>query len=142
MISSLGRSGDVRRVLSDGQRRTSDLLAVHALRRAPSTEGAAAAIPGVEAVLADAVRLTAVASKRVGNAVQRNRAKRLLREAARAASWTPGHDVVLVARTATVAAPLDALVADLVRLGRGVGAIVPSGAGPSIASVRTAGVAR
>jgi ribonuclease P protein component len=43
-------------------------------------------------------RLAVVASRRVGGAVQRNRAKRLLREAARTQAWTPGVDVVLVAR--------------------------------------------
>jgi ribonuclease P protein component len=128
VISSLGRSGDVRRVLSDGQRRTSDLLAVHALVRVPGSPGGAAAIPGPEAVPGDAVRLTAVASKRVGNAVQRNRAKRMLREAARAVTWSPGIDVVLVARTATVTTSLEVLIAELVRLGRALGAIVPAGA--------------
>jgi len=127
VTSSLGRSGDVRRVLSDGQRRTCDLLAVHALVRDTPAHDPSAAPAGVGAVPADVVRLTTVASKRVGNAVQRNRAKRMLREAARAVTWTPGHDVVLVARTATVTAPLETLIAELVRLGRGLGAIVPAG---------------
>jgi ribonuclease P protein component len=136
VTSSLGRSGDVRRVLSDGQRRSSDLLSVHALLRATPASDAAAAPPGTDVVDPDAVRLTTVASKRVGNAVQRNRAKRMLREAARAVAWTPGHDVVLVARSATVTTPLDALIADVVRLGRGVGAVVPAG-GP--ATVRAGG---
>lgn len=45
-----------------------------------------------------APRLTVVASRRVGTAVQRNRAKRLLREAARAVPWPAGVDIVLVAR--------------------------------------------
>lgn len=133
MTSSLGRSGDVRRVLSDGQRRTCDLVALHALVRDTPTHDSTAAPAGIDRVPADAVRLTTVASKRVGNAVQRNRAKRMLREAARAVAWTPGHDVVLVARTATVTAPLETLTAELVRLGRGLGAIVPSG-GPIGAS--------
>jgi len=45
-------------------------------------------------------RLAVLASRRVGGAVQRNRAKRLLREAARTHAWRRGADVVLVARSA------------------------------------------
>jgi ribonuclease P protein component len=46
------------------------------------------------------VRLAVSAGRRVGKAVQRNRAKRLLREAARAfiPEISPGWDIVLVAR--------------------------------------------
>ena len=51
----------------------------------------------------DTTRVAVVASRRVGNAVQRNRAKRLLREAARVVAWRPGHDVVLTARAAAAA---------------------------------------
>jgi ribonuclease P protein component len=47
-----------------------------------------------------APRIAVVASRRVGSAVARNRAKRLLREASRHVAWQPGTDVVLVARAA------------------------------------------
>ena len=56
------------------------------------------------------------ASRKVGNAVIRNRAKRRLREAARALLPThgvPGVDYVIVARPATAAAPWPALLDDL-----------------------------
>lgn len=45
-------------------------------------------------------RVAVVASRRVGSAVARNRAKRLLREASRHVRWCEGTDVVLVARAA------------------------------------------
>ncbi|MBN2099290.1 MAG: ribonuclease P protein component [Dehalococcoidia bacterium] len=38
-------------------------------------------------------------NKRVGNAVARNRVKRILREAVRSKAWEPGWDVVFIARS-------------------------------------------
>lgn len=58
-------------------------------------------------------RLTVVASRRVGAAVQRNRAKRLLREAARTLAWEDGLDVVLVAHPGLASARLDEATTDL-----------------------------
>ncbi|MDD5823268.1 MAG: ribonuclease P protein component [Firmicutes bacterium] len=48
----------------------------------------------------DVSRLAYVASKKVGNSVQRNRARRLMREAYRTMSKhiVPGYDVIFVAR--------------------------------------------
>jgi ribonuclease P protein component len=65
---------------------------------------------------ADAVRLGLTASRKVGSAVERNRARRRLREAARCllpAAAEPGYDLVLVARAATLRRPFAALVEDL-----------------------------
>ncbi|QCO14820.1 ribonuclease P protein component [Azospirillum brasilense] len=63
------------------------------------------------------IRLGLTASRKVGNAVVRNRARRRLREAARqilVAHAAPGHDFVLVARAATAERPWTELVGDLI----------------------------
>jgi len=55
------------------------------------------------------------ATKKIGNAVVRNRARRRLKEAARAVlavHGAPGHDYVAVARAATPDLPFARLVAD------------------------------
>lgn len=62
------------------------------------------------------VRVGLTASRKVGNAVVRNRARRRLREAARQilpVFATPGHDFVLVARAATAERPWTDLIGDL-----------------------------
>ncbi len=63
------------------------------------------------------VRVGFTCSKKVGNAVARNRAKRRLREIARLtlpAHGKPGHDYVLIGRAErTAALPFDQLLADL-----------------------------
>ena len=63
------------------------------------------------------LRVGFTASKKIGGAVVRNRAKRRLRAAAAAVlplSGRPGTDYVLVARRDTVSRPYDGLLADLV----------------------------
>jgi ribonuclease P protein component len=96
----------------------SDFLRVAAARRravlpglvlqaAPRPERSAAAGP---------LRVGFTASRKVGNAVIRNRAKRRLRAAAAAvlpAHGRPGTDYVLIARAGTADRPYAALLADL-----------------------------
>ena len=62
------------------------------------------------------MRVGFTATKKIGNAVARNRAKRRLRAAARlnmASDQTGGYDLVLIARSATITCPFPALLADL-----------------------------
>lgn len=58
-------------------------------------------------------RLTTIASRRIGNAPARNRAKRLLRESASRVRWPRDADVVLVARPGIAGADLWDVLDDL-----------------------------
>jgi ribonuclease P protein component len=102
----LRASSDVVATLRRGEHRAGRLVAVHVRRQDE---------PGPP-------RLTVVASKKVGAAVSRNRAKRLLREAARQVAWQRGLDIVLVARPAAAIASADDVVSDVARLAAELGA--------------------
>jgi ribonuclease P protein component len=83
-------------------------------------KGRRAARPGVQVQAlpgtGQPLRIGFTATKRIGGAVVRNRAKRRLREAARlllGSAPPPGWDVVLLAREATPSRPFAALLGDL-----------------------------
>jgi ribonuclease P protein component len=84
------------------------------VRRQPSTELENQDAPRAAAL--EPVRVGFTASRKVGNAVARNRARRRLRAVAREVLGRaePGNDFVLIARPATVARDYQALVSDLV----------------------------
>lgn len=83
----------------------------------PAETEAAAQTAAAEAIRAKTIRVGFTASRKVGNAVRRNRARRRLRAVAEQvlpAHAEAGHDFVLIARAATVDRAFDALIGDLV----------------------------
>lgn len=95
------RSGrDIAHIVRSSRQRAGRLLVVHALTRED----------------VDTPRVGVIASRRVGGAVQRNRAKRLLREAVRHVPLRPGTDLVLVARRNAVDSTMMEIHAELEHL--------------------------
>ena len=80
------RNNDFRRIYARGKSYVSPLVVVYALKNRTKN-----------------VRVGITTSKKVGNAVQRNRSRRVIREAFRALAprVRPGFDLVLVARGKT-----------------------------------------
>jgi ribonuclease P protein component len=94
---------DFERVRRDGRSHAHPLVVLIARRRAPDEPQ-----PGGATVDPAATRVGIVAGKSVGTAVDRNRAKRLLREAlrARAGQLAGGWDLMLIARRPLAASRL------------------------------------
>jgi ribonuclease P protein component len=86
--------------------------AADAVRAQPVRVGPVRIVP----VRAEPVRVGFTASRKVGNAVKRNRARRRLRAVAEQVlpHAAPGNDFVLIARVATIDRDFDALRNDLV----------------------------
>lgn len=98
-LSRLTRRSEFLRVAGRGRKAARPALVLQAL---PQPEGP--------------LRVGFTATKKIGNAVARNRAKRRLRAAARltlAEAPPPGWDLVLIARNDTGRRPWDKLLADL-----------------------------
>ena len=102
-------------------KRRAEFLRVAATRRKWAAPGlilqVAPAEPQEEiSSAAPSIRVGFTCSKKVGNAVARNRAKRRLRAAARevmAVEGTPSHDYVLIGRQETLRRPYSLLLQDL-----------------------------
>ena len=113
-------------------KKRAEFLAVAGTRRKWAQPGVIVQLrrwEGAEAEAGCDVRVGYTASRKVGNSVARNRARRRLRAAAaevlgrRAA---PGHDLVLIARGETISRPFADLVADLDRALQKLGAVRPA----------------
>jgi ribonuclease P protein component len=120
-LDTLKVRADFLRVASAGRRSAGPGLVVQAASHPSKPSGGATGI-----------RVGFTASRKVGNAVVRNRAKRRMRAAAASvlpALGRPGTDYVLIARAGTADRPFAKLIADLEaalrRIGRG-GAQRPS----------------
>jgi len=97
-------------------RHRADFLRVAASRWKYATPGLVVQMRPREDMSSPAARVGFTVTKKVGNAVIRNRARRRLREAARAAlpaAALPGCDYVLIARSGTISRPYLELVGDL-----------------------------
>jgi ribonuclease P protein component len=107
-------------------KRRADFLRVAAVRRkwaAPGLILQVATQPqsaeesiSTESIPTESIRVGFTASRKVGNAVKRNRARRRLKALVRemiASGASPGLDLVLIARPATVDRPFDELRRDL-----------------------------
>jgi ribonuclease P protein component len=104
-------------------KRRADFLRVAAVRRKWAAPGlilqAAPQPESSEAeIRPESIRVGFTASRKVGNAVKRNRARRRLKALVRemiATGANPGLDLVLIARPATVDRPFDDLRRDLLQ---------------------------
>jgi ribonuclease P protein component len=97
-------------------RRRAEFLRVAGGRRKWAAPGLVLQARRHEAEEKDGIRIGFTASRKVGGAVVRNRARRRLRAAAArvmAQHAAPGTDYVLIARAATPTRPFAALLADL-----------------------------
>jgi ribonuclease P protein component len=104
------------RVAASRRKRVAPGLVLQVLRRRTP--------PGTEVEDSNAIRVGFTASRKVGNAVARNRARRRLRAVAGEVlpvMGQAGHDYVLIARAATAARPYPALVEDLKQAMAGLG---------------------
>jgi ribonuclease P protein component len=99
-------------------KRRADFLRVAALRRKWAAPGLILQVSPQPEPAEDTIRVGFTASRKVGNAVLRNRARRRLKAVVAelvGRHAKPGHDLVLIARTATCNCPFEDLKRDLLQ---------------------------
>jgi ribonuclease P protein component len=112
------REEDRKSAVVERLRRRSDFQAAAAGER---VSGRAFVLQARQRAGDDAIRVGFTVSRQVGNAVERNRVRRRLREivrlsaAAGTARLRPGHDYVLIGRRAALAAPFGEMMQELDR---------------------------
>jgi ribonuclease P protein component len=94
-LDRLRRKRDLEKVFEDGRRLYGAWVVAQVRKRGPDES------------VATRTRVAVVAGRRLGNAVKRNRAKRLLRETCRAAVGESGGpwDIILIARASILSTP-------------------------------------
>jgi ribonuclease P protein component len=109
-VETIKSSREIERMFAQGKRAANPLLIVLATKTTTDR--------GPEG------RVAFIAGKKMGNAVHRNRSKRVMRVAARAAGapWA-GHDVAMIARPATATASSSDLEAALLSALRRLGVV-------------------
>ena len=113
-LAVLARRADFLRVAGSGRKWAAPGMVMQACPQAG--QGAAAAAEGASVGASPSLRVGFTASKKVGGAVVRNRARRRLRALAREVlltEATPGYDYVLIARAETATRDYAALRADM-----------------------------
>lgn len=93
-----------------------EFLAVAATRRRSATPSLVLQVRQRPEAEEDSPRLGLTVTKKVGNAVERNRVRRRLRAAAVSLldeHGRPGHDYVVIGRRGTLTRPFAAIIADL-----------------------------
>lgn len=122
-VTRLKRRAEFLRVAGSGRKWAAPGVILQALKRpADAPSGNARPYP----IAPDTVRLGFTVSRKVGNAVKRNRARRRLRAAANEvipALAKPGYDLVLIGRGQTLTRPYAALLDDLTVALKRVGAL-------------------
>lgn len=109
----LASSRSFKTVYGRGRSGATDLIVVYVLPRPSGNK----------------VRIGFTAGKKVGGAVQRNRAKRLMREAARSlfTRISGSYDVVIIARRAAAGASFSDVKADLEKILKRMGVLANAG---------------
>lgn len=113
-IARLKRRSEFLRVAGSGRKSVTPGLILQALARSGSADSPEGGAP----------RIGFTASRKVGIAVERNRARRRLRavvDQVMPLHAAPGHDYVLIARTGTTGRPFAALAGDLEKALRQLG---------------------